>query len=146
MEKAINVYFIENNSSEKAKKGQGGQFYNVYRNMGDVLAVEDFISVSDDLVEIETSLKHVDDTFKRIGGVITARNEKISSLSIFEIKDGEVSLQSIEASRITVIQLERLKLINKRAALLQEIKITEEGLASLEKEEANVKTLNLKNE
>lgn len=133
--KDVNIYFIENNTSKLAKEGKGGQFYNVYRSVGPTLEISDFMDVTNDLFEIEEAAKKVDPTFKRVGGIILARNEKISSLSIFETSGNKLALQSVETSRIMVIEIEKIKLMNKRTALLNELRLTEINLDFLEKEE-----------
>lgn len=128
----VNVYFLENNTSKLAKQGKGGQFYNAYRNSGEVLNIEDFIGVNNDLFEIEKAAFDVDPTFKKIGGIILARNEKISSLSIFETVGNKLRLQSIEASRIKVIEIEKIILEKRLKALLEEAESVKYGLAELE--------------
>jgi hypothetical protein len=133
--KDVNIYFIENNTSELAKQGKGGQFYNVYRSIGPTLEIKDFMDVTNDLFEIEEAAVNVDPTFKRIGGCILARDEEIASLSIFETSGNKLALQSIETSRIKVIEIEKIKLFNKRAEILQLLRLTDLSLQALENEE-----------
>jgi hypothetical protein len=134
----INVYFIENNTSKLAQQGKGGQFYNVYSNEGPILKMENFMDVTNDLSEIEEAAVLVDPTFKRIGGTITPRNKSIKTLTVFEISGDKVALQSQEASRLMVLAIEKIKLSNKRAELLQQLRLTDIGLKALENEEKSL--------
>ena len=81
-----NLYLVPNHKNPK-----GGRFYNIYKNQGVKLDLSGLIDLDDiDRLEEDVHEATGDETFKRIGGVITSLDEQIESTNIYnEFSSGE---------------------------------------------------------
>ena len=77
--KVTNLYLVPNN-----KNPHGGRFYNIYKNQGERLDLSEIIN-PDDIDSLEEDVRRItgDESFKRIGGVITCLGEEIETTNVY---------------------------------------------------------------
>lgn len=132
--KAVNIYLLKNDYTKDGKPRKGGQFYNVYKAEGDLGDVTDLSALTDDIFELEEQFKNIDPSFKRIGGIILTKNDHIKNVSMFG-SEINYKMESQEASRKKARAIEKMKLLNEKSLLLEELKRNDERLDKLFEEE-----------
>jgi hypothetical protein len=133
-EKLVNIYLIKNNYTSDGKPRKGGDFYNVYTSEGNIGDINDYTSLTDDLYELEETLKKVDPTFKRSGGIILKKNMRIKNVSMFGEGLNYAMTSQEEAAR-KAREIEKLKLMNEKRELLAGIKRNDDRLNEIYNEE-----------
>lgn len=133
-EKEVNIYLIKNDKTKDGQTRRGGQFYNVYTSEGNIGDISEYSSLTDNLYELEESLRAVDPTFKRSGGIIVKLNVKIKSVSMFG-ENAKFKMVSMEEAARKAREIEKLNLINKKRMLLAEIERTDDRLERIQTEE-----------
>lgn len=88
----VHVYFYENSKAPS----EGGKFYNVYISRNERLDLRKIVPSGMDIDSVEWYVRQVDKSFKTVGGIILFRDEKISSISVYSVNDGQVTLTDDE--------------------------------------------------
>jgi len=90
-EKEKNIYLVKNTKNE-----HGGQFYNIYKNEGEKLDLTSYLERIDGIDELDYLVYQDDKTFKRAGGLILGKDDKIVSTTVYTPNMGKIEITEEE--------------------------------------------------
>lgn len=125
-ERKSHLYLIPNE-----KNRIGGDFYNIYISRGEKLDLSRFYQPGSTIAEVETQMKKIDPTFKKIGGIILNQGEMIDSTFTFIPKNATKELEEYQLLKEYIdLSIEQGEVLKKQ---MKELEKTQAKIKRLQK-------------